>query len=131
MIQKLKTEWFQFKLGKPGQRFYLRHQRLQRENFVDRITQSVLGIILSVLGFILIPLPGPGTIVALFGLCLLGSEFGPVARWLDKMEVKLRPTFRPWKVRFDKLAKPIQIGIELALVVITAGISVAISRMVS
>ena len=48
-----------------------------------------------------------------------------------EIEVKLRPTFRPWKVRFDKLAKPIQIGIELALVVITAGISTAISRVVS
>ena len=131
MIQKLKTEWFQFKIDKPGQRFKDRHHRLQREKLVDRITQSALGIVFSALGLILIPLPGPGTIVALFGLCLLGSEFAPIARWLDKMEVKLRPTFRPWKVRFDKLSKPIQIAIELALVVVTAAISIAISRVVS
>ena len=129
MIQKLKTEWFQFKLGKPGQRFYNRHQRLQRETLVDRITQSALGIIFSALGIALIPLPGPGTIVAVFGLCLLGSEFLPVARWLDRTEVKLRPKCRPWIQKFEKLAKPVQIGIELGLVVLTAGISMAISRM--
>lgn len=128
MIQKLKTEWYHFKISKPGQRFEERHRRLQREKLVDRIVQSALGILVSLLGLALIPLPGPGTIVAAFGLCLIGSEFGPVARLLDKIEVKLRPTFRPLKQRFDKFSTPVKIAIELGLVVVTGGISYALSR---
>lgn len=49
-----------------------------------------LGIAIALAGLLLVPLPGPGFIVAFLGLGLLGSEFAPIARALDWAEVKAR-----------------------------------------
>lgn len=44
-------------------------------NRAYRTTVGVTGVGLTALGVALIPLPGPGTLVALGGLALLGTEF--------------------------------------------------------
>ncbi len=49
---------------------------LLRKTFV-----LALGSIFIVLGILLLPLPGPGILVILLGLGIIGAEFPSVRRW--------------------------------------------------
>ncbi|MDY7543414.1 MULTISPECIES: PGPGW domain-containing protein [unclassified Cryobacterium] len=49
-----------------------------RNRTVDRVYRTSVGVIgggTVVLGIVLIPLPGPGALISLGGLALLGTEF--------------------------------------------------------
>ncbi len=50
----------------------------------------VIGLAIALGGLFLVPAPGPGWIVTFLGLGLLGSEFAPIARALDWLELKGR-----------------------------------------
>ncbi|MGV8851603.1 MAG: PGPGW domain-containing protein [Rhodoglobus sp.] len=49
-------------------------------NRVYRTTVGVVGGTTVALGVVLIPLPGPGSLVAIGGLALLGTEFEPAKK---------------------------------------------------
>lgn len=97
MWNKLKEQWYQFKDAEPGHRFQERYERRQQEvkdqghSGGGKTFNLVLGCIVVVVGIFLIPAPGPGTIILFLGLSLIGSEFLPLARFLDKAELRLRP----------------------------------------
>ncbi|MET2010717.1 TIGR02611 family protein [Microbacterium chocolatum] len=55
-----------------GRAFIARHPLLQ---VAYRIAIGVVGTVVSVLGLILVPLPGPGWLVVFLGLAILGTEF--------------------------------------------------------
>jgi uncharacterized protein (TIGR02611 family) len=62
-----------------------RHPRLQ---VVYRIGVGVFGAVLTLLGLILVPLPGPGWLVVFLGLAVLGTEFRwarRIAAWMKRM----------------------------------------------
>lgn len=46
----------------------------------------IVGIIISVLGVVALPLPGPGTIVIAGGLMILAAESIAIARVLDRAD---------------------------------------------
>ncbi|MDP9309445.1 MAG: hypothetical protein M3R24_00865 [Chloroflexota bacterium] len=50
----------------------------------------VFGLAIALGGLLLVPAPGPGWIITFLGLGLLGSEFNPMARALDWVELKVR-----------------------------------------
>ena len=50
----------------------------------------IAGLALTIAGLLLVPAPGPGWIVAFFGIGLISSEFKPIARAMDRAEVWLR-----------------------------------------
>lgn len=53
-----------------------------------RIGVGIFGGTLSLLGLILVPLPGPGWLVVFLGLAILGTEFHwarRIANWLKRM----------------------------------------------
>jgi uncharacterized protein (TIGR02611 family) len=50
---------------------------------VYRIVVGLLGVAITVGGLVLVPLPGPGWLIVLAGLAVLGSEFAPARRLLD------------------------------------------------
>jgi uncharacterized protein (TIGR02611 family) len=95
MIQEFKKQWQQFKDAEPGHRFQDRYDRHKKEAHDSGINGKmftiVLGLIVTIVGLVLIPAPGPGTIIFFLGLSLLGSEFLPLAKFLDKAELRLRP----------------------------------------
>lgn len=95
MLEKFKADWQHFKTSPPGQRFQERYQCHQREcegkPNTGKLANVFLGLLLVIAGIIMIPAPGPGAIIACVGLALIGSEFLPLARFLDKAEVRLRP----------------------------------------
>ena len=41
-------------------------------------------------GFAFVPTPGPSYIIIVIGLWMLAGEFLPLARFFDRLEVKLR-----------------------------------------
>lgn len=92
MIERTKQNWQQFKGSDPGQRFqdsYARRQQASHGRWDKRSAINIaLGITIAVVGLVLVPAPGPGFIVVFLGLGLLGSEFAPIARALDRAEVK-------------------------------------------
>ncbi len=49
-----------------------------------------LGSIFILLGIILLPLPGPGLLVILLGLGIVGAEFPAVRRWTSRKWAELR-----------------------------------------
>ncbi len=99
MIERTKQTWHEFKESDPGHRFqdrYTRRQQAAHGQWDKRtIINVALGIIIALAGLFLIPAPGPGWIVTFLGLGLLGGEFAPMARALDRIEVKAR-TVASW-----------------------------------
>ena len=63
-----------------------RVSRYPRLEHAYRIGVGVLGGTLSVLGLLLVPLPGPGWLVVFLGLAVLGTEF----RWAKRIAVWLK-----------------------------------------
>jgi uncharacterized protein (TIGR02611 family) len=49
-----------------------------------------LGSIVILLGIVLLPLPGPGIVVILLGLGIIGAEFPSVRRWTSRKWAELR-----------------------------------------
>lgn len=69
----MQAEWKAFAASLPGERF---KDRYHRKRDADRptwkkIVSPVLGILIAVLGFILLPAPGPGIPVVLLGFALV------------------------------------------------------------
>ncbi|HYI50233.1 MAG TPA: TIGR02611 family protein [Microbacterium sp.] len=64
-----------------------------------RVVVGILGGTLSVIGLLLVPLPGPGWLVVFLGLAVLGTEF----RWAQRIAVWLKRQLRRfwawWKAR--------------------------------
>ena len=52
------------------------------------------GILVVVGGLVTIPGPSPGWVITLLGLGLIAGEFRRVARFMDRVEVKLRALAR-------------------------------------
>ena len=104
MTARLKRNWRDFKRSKPGRRFQDRYERRQRSSHGRWDRQTVinilLGIAIAAAGIVLVPAPGPGGLVTLLGLGLLGSEFAPVARALDSAEVRVRAILEPVRARW-------------------------------
>ena len=74
-----------------------------------RIAIGVLGAAIMVLGFVLIPLPGPGWLIVFAGLALLATEFAWAERLLNFGRVQLHKWTR-WGTR-QSLAVRFLIGL--------------------
>jgi uncharacterized protein (TIGR02611 family) len=57
---------------------------------IYRIAVIVLGLVVSVVGLALVPLPGPGWLIVFAGIAILGSEFEPAQRLLDWAKARLK-----------------------------------------
>jgi uncharacterized protein (TIGR02611 family) len=60
-----------------------RHPRLDA---LYRVAVGIVGGVLSVVGLVLVPLPGPGWLVVFLGLAVLGTEFA----WAHRMASALK-----------------------------------------
>lgn len=71
----------------PVRAFFARHRTL---DLTYRVTIGVIGTAVVVLGFALIPLPGPGWLIVFAGLAILSTEFAWAGRVLDFAREKVR-----------------------------------------
>ena len=101
MIERAKENWRRYKESEPGRRFqdrYRRHQENRRGGFDARALLSIVGgVVVVVGGLITVPGPGPGWVITFLGLGLIAGEFRPIARFMDRAEVKLR-ALAQWSV---------------------------------
>jgi hypothetical protein len=94
MIEKTKRSWRRFQESEPGERFRDRYHRRQQSErgWTDpsRLFYVVGGLILALGSLALGVLPGPGILTFFLGVGMIAGEFGPVARLLDRAEVRSR-----------------------------------------
>lgn len=126
MLQKIKDSWRQFTDSEPGQRFEDRYNR-RHENAGGGFNAGLLlhigaGIVVTLAGLFFLPAPGPGTLILLAGLGLIGGEFLPVARFMDRAEVKVREWTKPAKEAWNRLSPPVKI--VLGLIALACGATV-------
>lgn len=91
IFKGIRKSWRLLASGKPGERFerYYRNQQEGRTP-LRKSFSIVVGIAIFAAGLVLLPAPGPGTLVVALGLGLLAREFRFVARALDGLEPRLR-----------------------------------------
>ena len=98
MLKRIKTHWHELKATEPGYRFQKRYDdRLQTGLGIIRLSRIVAivgGILICLIGVLLLVLPGPGLLVIILGLALIGSEIKPIAKFLDWMEIKVRRFYK-------------------------------------
>ncbi|MDQ3815305.1 MAG: PGPGW domain-containing protein [Armatimonadota bacterium] len=119
MIDKLKKNWKQFKNDEPGTRCQNAYHRRQQES-QGRLTGTKLfniigGLVVVLAGIFFVPAPGPGSAIIVLGLGLLGSEFLPVARFVDASEIKARAAARETKEFWAKSSLGTKAVISLML----------------
>lgn len=95
MIGRARENWRRLKKSKPGHRFqdHYRYQQQQgssgRSNL--RVILSIVGGFLVVGGGVIaVPGPGPGWLIILLGLGMIAGVSLSFARFMDRVEVKLR-----------------------------------------
>jgi hypothetical protein len=99
VIEKAKKGWHRWQLFReiePGHRFQTRYNnhRQRRErgetSSYGKIFNLACGPALIVAGFAFLPTPGPSYIIIVIGSWMLAGEFLPLARFFDRLDVRLR-----------------------------------------
>jgi hypothetical protein len=99
VIEKAKKGWHRWQLFReiePGHRFQTRYNnhRQRRErgetSRYGKIFNLAGGPALIVAGFAFLPTPGPSYIIIVIGSWMLAGEFLPLARFFDRLDVRLR-----------------------------------------
>jgi len=63
-------------------------------SLLRRMIVAVLGVVIVVIGIVLLFIPGPGTVVIIAGLAVLGSEFERPRRWVQSLRERARRAMR-------------------------------------
>ncbi|MGB9378423.1 MAG: TIGR02611 family protein [Mycobacteriales bacterium] len=87
----------------------------RRLGLVYRVVVAVLGLSVIVVGFVLLPLPGPGWLVIFLGLGILASEFAWAQRLLDYAKERVAQ-WTAWVRRQSALARAAMGAATLAVV---------------
>jgi hypothetical protein len=100
MIERIRWNWHHFVSSRAGLRFrerYRLHQSRRRRSGLDivRISYIVGGALLIAVSTLLgwLPILGWGTVI--LGLSMIAGEFYPVARLMDRLEVRAREILGP------------------------------------
>lgn len=123
MIGRIKESWRLFASSQPGWRFrerYQLHKGRRRGRFDPvRWTYIIGGVVLIVVSafFGWLPVLGWGT--AFLGLGMIAGEFYPVARLMDRLEVRVRRLLKPLGKIFMRLPAWVQLSIYLTIGVST------------
>lgn len=93
MLDSLKKQWKQLKRSEPGKRFQEQYERSKQEgaNPIKKPLLMGAGILLAAVGIFFILVPGPGLPILLMGAVLIAGQSLAVAKFLDWLELKLRP----------------------------------------
>ena len=59
-------------------------------SLIRQVVVSVLGILIILVGVVLLFIPGPGTVVIIGGLAVLGTEFERPRRWVQSLRERAR-----------------------------------------
>ena len=101
----IKQAWQQFKSAEPGNRFEDAYKRRQQASHSAwrKAAFVIVGVALMIAGIVLMPAPGPGSIVLILGAGLVAQESLYMARALDWSELRLR-ALASWALQFWRTA---------------------------
>jgi hypothetical protein len=109
LFTKAIERWRLHKEIEPGHRFQTRYHNHRRRREQGE-TSKWLGLLnlaggpaLIVAGIAFIPTPGPSYIIIVIGMWMLAGEFLPLARFFDRLDVRLRRLGRWTKDRWSRL----------------------------
>lgn len=126
MFEEIKRDLTRCKDDQPGTRFCRlhEHRNKSRRSLVSRVGLIGLGAVMFIVGLPMVPGPGPGLVIMLLGLGLLGSEFLPLARFMDRAEVRLRGFFNRLYSWFSRIPPGTVVVASLLItaMVISAGV---------
>jgi uncharacterized protein (TIGR02611 family) len=91
---------------------------------VYQIIVGVAGVLVIIVGFVLVPLPGPGWLIVLLGLAILASEFAPARRVLEFVRERLAR----WTHWVGRRSWPVRVLLGLATLLIVAAALFASAR---
>lgn len=126
MIERMRTSWHLFASSRAGLRFRERYRLNQSRRRKGRGRFDLVGLSYIASGVALIavstlfgwlPVLGWGT--AILGLGMIAGEFYPVARLMDRLEVRARRLFKPLGKAFAGLPAWVQLSISLTVAVST------------
>lgn len=102
MFRDLAAEWHDLRADAPGEPFRHHYERARRHSHLRRIVGGLFGVILVAAGFVMLFIPGPGILTAIFGLALLSSQSHWLASTMDRAEPRLRAWFDRLRQRFRR-----------------------------
>lgn len=114
--------WRLLKEIEPGHRFQARYHKHRRRHQQGKTPEwvSLLNLVggpaLIVAGFLFLPTPGPSYIIIVVGMWMLAGEFLPLARFFDRVEVRLRKLGRWTKGRWSRLPAVAKVLVVLVCV---------------
>lgn len=73
--------------------------------YLKKAVVFLVGSAVVIVGIILLPAPGPGMLVILFGLMILSTEFEWAERHLITVKAKMKAVIDKSKARADKFNK--------------------------
>lgn len=135
MFDRAKRSLREFGRGRPGYRFRERYNRRRRTTSGPLDPRNLLylggGIAIIVVGVLLAPIPGPGGVIGLVGLALIASLFLPVARALDRGELRARGIARRAGEVWRVLTPAMQVVITLLAVIAAVAVGYGAYRVVA
>ena len=86
--------WRELRAAPPGERFELAYSanRKAGKRGWKRGAAILAGAVLVALGLFMLVAPGPGILVLILGAALVAGESLPMARFLDRAELRIRRT---------------------------------------
>jgi hypothetical protein len=94
-MSAIRRAWRAFARDQPGARFLHHYERAQRERSTAKTAVRLgVGAVSTLGGVALWFLPGPGTLLVMFGMAMLASESRVLARVLDRTELFVRSGYR-------------------------------------
>jgi Putative transmembrane protein (PGPGW) len=115
MLRKAVGRWRLFKEIDPGHRFqsrYHSHRRRREQGEVSKWMRHfnlVGGLVFMVAGFAFLPTPGPSYIIIVIGLWMMAGELLILARFFDRVEVRLRRVGGWLKGRWRRLPTAVKV----------------------
>jgi hypothetical protein len=100
MFDALKQRMRRFMAAPSGTRFRAFYERHHRQPHLVRTVLAIgAGLLLIAVGLALLVLPGPGLLVATFGLAMLAGESRRVANLMDRVDQWLTTRWQRWRHR--------------------------------
>ena len=101
MFERIRADFRRFVKDAPGTRFARRYAQRRDAAMAwwQRAAWLLAGLFFVLAGFVMLFTPGPGLLAIGFGLTCLAQESLRLARWCDRVEMRLRAAWTRWRAR--------------------------------
>jgi hypothetical protein len=128
-LAEMKREWRAFKHDRPGRRFQNQRRRMRDGSRALMVAQVALGVLLLAGGVVLLFIPGPGLLLIVFGLALVGGLSRKLSALMDRMEPPIRRQAKRTKAWWDQSTLPTKVVLGAIAVIGAAGFFYAMYRL--